>query len=239
MSTSAAFKLPKLTANTQEKLLLYAEKVLLAEQQMLASNKDHSILHYTLKNHTTHTRMQHYPKGDRIDKTTGAQYFYHCHREDYDQEEHGHFHCFIRYPNIPKNIKPTPLPDWDKYINNPMTHLIAIAMNRHGKPIRLFTVNRWVSSEIWYDAKHTESLLNQFKMTRNDDAYWKILDQWIEALLHLFAPQIIWLREARDKLIRNKNTIQSDTQSIYNNQEISELSTLSINLKEQIQWILG
>ncbi len=235
MPTSAAFKRPKLSTDAQKNLLVHAEKVLLAEQQML-STEGHNILHYTLQKQPNHAHMLHYPRGDRIDKQTGAQYFYHCHRENYTQEEHGHFHCFMRYPNIPKHIKPTALPDWDKYIKNPMTHLVAIAMNRYGKPIRLFTVNRWVSSEIWYDAKHTESLLKQFKMTLNDDKHWRILDQWIEALLHLFAPQIVWLNQARDARI--KNTKNANKQNILNNKAVSELSTLSINLEEHIHGIL-
>ncbi|MCH9690415.1 MAG: hypothetical protein K0U10_07180 [Gammaproteobacteria bacterium] len=236
MPTSAAFKRPPLTAHEKTQLLAHAEKALRAEQQMLGP-KGHNILHYTLKNHLKHAQITHYPKGDRIDKKTGAQYFYHCHRENYDLEEHGHFHCFMRYPNIPKHITPTPLSDWDKHIDNPMTHLIAIAMNRYGKPIRLFTVNRWVSSEIWYDAKHAKSLLNQFKMTLSDDAHWQVLDQWIEALLHLFTPQIIWLLKARDAFI--KQTTELHQKTIYNDKTLAELSTLPINLEEQIKWILN
>ncbi|MDX2346972.1 MAG: hypothetical protein QNK11_08900 [Legionella sp.] len=231
MPISAAFELPQITPHAREKLLIHAEKALRAEQEILAQ-PGHNILHYTLANQKKYIKNLHYPKGDRINHATGAQYFYHCHREDYEQEEHGHFHCFIRYLQIPKHIKPTPLSDWDKYINNPMTHLVAIAMNRHGKPIRLFTVNRWVTSEIWYDAKHTEALLTQFNFDENQNN-WKILDQWIEALLQLFTPQIIWLREARDALIKTY------PKNAYNNKKINELSTLSINLEEQIQWILG
>lgn len=230
METSAAFELPSLTIQAQKRYLVFAEKLLHAEQQMLTHEGQH-ILHYLLNGDEKHIHHQHYPKGDRIDKKSGAQYFYHCHRENYVNEEHGHFHCFIRYPNIPDVIKPSPLPDWDKYIRNPMTHLIAISMNRYGKPIRLFTVNRWVSSEIWYDASCTKSLINLFKMTLSDDAYWTILDQWIEALIHLFTPQIIWLRKARDALVAN-------TPAIYDNKDYAELSSLPINLEDQIRWTL-
>ncbi|MCH9717161.1 MAG: hypothetical protein K0U24_08965 [Gammaproteobacteria bacterium] len=236
MAVSAAFQLPRLTSRSQTQLLRYAEQMLRAEQQLLTSSGQ-NILHYTLENHTNYTTMTHYPHGDRIDKKTGAQYFYHCHRENYEQEEHGHFHCFIRCPNIPQHIRPTPLPDWNKHTDNPKTHLIAIGMNRYGKPIRLFTTNRWVSSEIWYDAKYTKPFLKQFKMTLNDSAYWQVLDRWIEALLQLFSPQIIWLREARDTLIEKK--LPKETQTIYNNKQLDELSTLPINLEKQIQWILG
>jgi hypothetical protein len=233
------FQQPSLTRTQKNKALLYAEQILRAEQQMIQPKKGHHLLHHTLEHAQNHLQKKHYPEGDRIDKTTGAQYFYHCHREDYAQEEHGHFHCFMRYAHIPKKIKPHPLPDWDKYIDNPMTHLIAIAMNRYGKPIRLFTVNRWVTSEIWYDSEHTQQLLSQFKFTLNNNAHWEILDQWVEGILHLFTPQIICLCKARDNFIKNKLITETNIKNIYTHQTLSELSTLPINLEQQIQWLLG
>lgn len=223
------FQYPTLTPAQKNQMLTYAEQTLRAAEHMLNPQKKHHLLHYTLLHHQHHRPQQHYPKGDRIDANTGAQYFYHCHGEARANEEHGHFHCFIRYAHIPKHIKPHPLPDWDKYIDNPMTHLVAIAINRYGKPIRLFTVNRWVSSEIWYDAIHTEQLLAQFKFTHNAHPHWSMLDQWIEGMLHLFAPQIIFLAKARDQMIKNR----------YTDQTLSELSTLPIDLEQQIQWLLA
>jgi hypothetical protein len=181
--------------------------------------------------------MNHYPKGDRIDHATGAQYFYHCHREDMDKEEHGHFHCFLRYKHIPKRRKPTPLADWDKYINNPMTHLVAIAMNRYGQPIRLFTVNRWVTSETWYDAHHIPSFLKKFKMSLTDDPYWQVLDQWVDGILKIFSPQIAWLHNQRDKIMV-KHALEHPHQNIYEDKTIEELSEISIDLKTQIQWLI-
>ena len=238
MSIPAVFELPTITATERARLLTHAEIMLRAEKQMLSRDGQH-ILHYTLQNNLNHTKKTHYPRGDRIDKKTGSQYFYHCHRENYTQEEHGHFHCFMRYPNIPKHIKPTPLPDWDKHINNPMTHLVAIAMSRYGKPIRLFTVNRWVSSEIWYDAEHTPQLLSQFKMTLTDSPYWQVLDQWIETLMHVFSPQITWLQRARDVYIKQKQVTEKSKHDVYHNKSISELSEIPINIEEQVQWLLG
>jgi hypothetical protein len=237
MSISGVFELPTITSTERERLLACAEIMLQAEKQMLSSDGQH-ILHYTLKNNPKHTKKIHYPRGDRIDKKTGAQYFYHCHRENYAEEEHGHFHCFMRYPNIPKHIKPSALPDWDKHIDNPMTHIIAISISRYGKPIRLFTVNRWVSSEIWYDAEHTPQLLSQFKMTLTDDPYWYVLDQWIEALIQVFSPQITWLQHARDAYVKQKQTTEKSEHAVYHNRAISELSEIPINIEKQVQWLL-
>ena len=181
--------------------------------------------------------MNHYPKGDRIDHGTGAQYFYHCHREDFDSMEHGHFHCFLRYKAIPTRIKPTRLPDWDKNIDNPMTHLVAIGMNCYGQPVRLFTVNRWITSEIWYDARHVPGFLKRFKMTLDDNPYWQVLDQWVEGILHLFAPQITWLHQQRDLAIEQLKK-ENPEQNAYENHAIEELSSIPIDLHSQVQWLL-
>lgn len=234
------FQLPQLSQNKRTKLLYHAKRALSAQQQMITTHGE-NIVHYTLEKKDKHLHMQHYPKGDRIDKKTGAQYFYHCHRENFDQFEHGHFHCFMRYPQIPKRIKPTPLKDWDKYIDNPMTHLVAISMSQFGDPIRLFTVNRWISSEIWYDSKHIHRNLSLFKMSLMDNPYWQVLDHWIESILNLFSPQIIWLHQQRDQRIEQLQTkwkASNEATSVYEDPNIEELSSIWIDMKTQIQWLL-
>ncbi len=236
MLTDTPFHLPSLTPWRKSKMLGYAEQVLTTQQQML-THTGKNILHHTLQKHRRHKRMEHYPKGDRIDQRTGAQYFYHCHRENKALGEHGHFHCFLRYKHIPKRIKPTPLADWKKNLDNPMTHLIAIAMDRYGQPIRLFTVNRWISSEIWYDAKHVPNFVKRFKMTLTDDPYWQTLDQWVEGMLHLFSPQIAWLHQKRDATIEHHKRLNPEM-NIYEAQHLEELSEISIDLKHQIQWVI-
>lgn len=121
------FRLPALTKYQKTKFLHYAQQVLEAQHHMMKQDVT-NIIQYTLEDKNRHQSMAHYPKGDRIDHDTGAQYFYHCHREHFETEEHGHFHCFLRYKAISKRIKPTPLPDWDKNLDNPMTHIVAIAI---------------------------------------------------------------------------------------------------------------
>lgn len=236
MSTDVSFEFPQLSSWRKARMLRYAQVMLQAQETILA-NTGQGILQYVLKDTETPEHMSHYPQGDRIDHKTGAQYFYHCHREDFYREEHGHFHCFLRYKQIPKHIKPADIADWDKHIDNPMTHLIAVAMNRFGEPIRLFTVNRWISEEIWYDAKHTPALINRFKMTLDDDPYWQVLDSWVDALLHLFAPQITWVLQKRDLFIKRQQLINPH-ENVYDDQRIEELSDVAINVKQQIQWVL-
>ena len=237
MATEPVFNLPTLTKWHKAKMLEHAETVLTTQQQML-STTGKNILHYSLEQKDHYISLDHYPKGDRIDRTSGAQYFYHCHRENLDQNEHGHFHCFMRYHQIPKRIKPKSLPDWKKNLDNPMTHLVAIAMDLYGQPIRLFTVNRWVTSEVVYDAQHIPYFIKRFKMTTNTDPYWQILDQWVQSLLHLFLPQIIWLNHQRD-IAMEKHCLRQPDKNSYEDRAIEELSEISIDLKNQIQWILN
>jgi len=237
MQNNSEFLLLKFFPWYKKRFLSYATQVLEAQQQMM-TDKGKNLLHYTLKKKRRHQQMSHYPKGDRIDRTTGAQYFYHCHREDLETTEHGHFHCFLRYKKIPKQIKPTRLDDWDRYIDNPMTHLVAIGMNQVGMPIRLFTVNRWVTSEVWYDAIHAPKFLKRFKMNLGDDPYWQVLDKWVEGMLQLYSPQISWLHQERDKLIQvHQERIPHE--NIYLNKELEELSFIDINLQKQIEWIIS
>ena len=237
MLVDTQFTLPTLSKWHKAKMLSYAENVLVTQQQMLTP-KGKNILHHTLQKQRRHKHMNHYPNGDRIDHQTGAQYFYHCHREDLEREEHGHFHCFLRYKHIPKQTKPTPLADWEKNLDNPMTHLVAISMSRYGQPIRLFTVNRWVTSEIWYDAHHVPNFIKRFKMTLTDDPYWQILDKWVDAMLHLFSPQIAWLHHQRDAVIAHHTSL-NPSNNVYEDDNIEELSEIRIDLNEQIQWIIG
>lgn len=237
MHSYSPFLLPELSKWQQKKFLSYATQILEAQQHMTSSSAA-NILQYVLKKNNKYERMTHYPKGDRIDRTTGAQYFYHCHRENYETTEHGHFHCFLRYKYIPKRVKPTALVDWDRYIDNPMTHLIAIGINQYGFPIRLFTVNRWVSCEVWYDALHAPYFIKRYKMTLNDDPYWQILDSWIEGMLHLFAPQIAWLHQERDHAIQRYQA-EHPLENPYLNESLEELSSIDIDIKEQVEWVLG
>lgn len=237
MDLNSEFVLPELSQWHKKNYLNHASQLLHMQQQM-STAKGHNILHYTLNGLGRHERMSHYPQGDRIDKTTGAQYFYHCHRENHDRFEHGHFHCFLRYKQIPKTIKPAALDDWDHYIDSPMTHLIAIGMNQFGQPIRLFTVNRWVTSEIWYSAEHAPKLIKRYKMTLDDNHYWCILDKWVEAMLHLFAPQISWLHQQRDRAIQVHQQ-NNPGQNVYMDYEYEELSSIDVDLKKQIEWIVG
>ena len=106
--------------------------------------------------------MDHYPNGDAYDPETHSQYYYHSHRDD----EHGHFHTFLRENGMPKGVAPIEQSEapFMGERDDTLSHLIAISMNRAGYPIRLFTTNRWVGAEHWYEAEDVITMLDSFMM---------------------------------------------------------------------------
>jgi hypothetical protein len=130
----------------------------------------------------------HYPRGDVYDAETRAQYYYHAHAADRVDREHGHFHTFLR-PAGPSAAA----------ADGGLVHLIAIAMDGHGSPFRLFTTNRWVTGETWRPADAVIGLLDGFVI---DQAYPSLaVNIWIAAMIRLYRPEIEELLWARDRVI--------------------------------------
>ncbi len=161
---------------------------------------------------------QHYPEGEVYDPASHAQYFYHRHPGPSricpaEPAEHGHFHLFLRGEGIPAGITPQLLPEL-AVANAPVPrqsaprkrggrdevcHLAAVAVDRRGEPIRLFTTNRWVTGETWYRADDVVRMLDRFGV--RGDRPSAPLNRWISALVCLFQPEIAALLRRRDKAI--------------------------------------
>ncbi len=230
------FHLPELSAYKRKQLTGWAMQALEAQQALQAQGGVHQLM----LRHADAAQFianAHYPKGDRIDYASGAQYFYHCHREDMDIEEHGHFHCFIRRAGWPKSWRLADIPEADKYLNNPMTHVVAIGLNRVGQPIRLFMVNRWVSKECWFDADKMRRLLPRYRLAITKDPHWQVVDCWVEGLIQLFAPQISWLYDARDREMARR-VAADPAGDPYHDRQIEEIAALPISLEAQVGWLM-
>jgi len=131
---------------------------------------------------------EHFPPGDVYDPQSGAQWFYHCHpaEEGPDGEgpaEHGHFHCFVR-PGGPEG---------------PIHHLAAFGVDRDGRLLRIFTVNRWVVDDHWADAEATVALLPRFDMQMPRPSY--LVNRWLTALVVAYEPEIAALIRERDRVL--------------------------------------
>jgi hypothetical protein len=184
----------------------------------------------------------HLPKGDVYDRETHAQYYYHAHAADQRfKGEHGHFHTFLRPKGMPADVKPAAIPGAtlpeDK--NNHLSHLVAVSMNPPGFAFRLFTVNRWVTGEVWYKANQVKRMLDLFVIDHTWPS-WPV-NRWISAMIPLFKPQILALIEARDRTIERwvAEVSDSDTphETVFEDREREVTSYLYIDVERQVKAI--
>ncbi len=147
--------------------------------------------------------QEHYPAGDVFDPESGAQYYYHAHRGD--PREHGHFHVFMRPHHLPERFEP--LRHARPGMKLPcgpggsaaLAHIVAIGMDNYGLPVRLFTVNRWVTDETWFAARDVIAMLDRFQVSH---AYPSgQVNTWLTNLLRLFQPEIAELIRRRDAAV--------------------------------------
>lgn len=144
--------------------------------------------------------LSHYPPGDVYDAEFHAQYYFHAHPPvSQPAGEVGHFHTFLRPFGMPDGISPLadarPAPDPDG--NSALSHLIGIAVDALGRPVRLFTTNRWVTGETWYDAPSVSRMLDGFLIDHARPS-WP-LNRWLTALVRLYRQPILDLLRERDE----------------------------------------
>lgn len=212
------------------------EEMVTAGQEVLEChrvlNKGKSnIVAELLRGQGTFYQMDHYPKGDVYDNETHSQYYYHSHRE----QEHGHFHTFVREEGMPEGILPVTDQSDAPYFNDrddKICHLICVSMDRNGLPLGLFTTNRWVTAENWYSADDVIKLLDHFNMDLSYPS-WPA-NRWITAMLKLYRPQIEILVRQRDENIAKRQVDHPDT-DVFEDREFEITSIADINLSEDIQ----
>lgn len=186
-----------------------------------------------LRGEGTFYEWDHYPEGDIYDNETHAQYYYHAHREG----EHGHFHTFLRKKGMKADVTPVPYDgdaDWPTAEDEVICHLIAISMDGSGFPIGLFTTNRWVTGENWYDKADVIEMLDGFVIDHSTPS-WPV-NRWLSAMLVLFRPQIEQLIIARDAKVAEWQAANPD-KDVFEEQELEVTSTLDIQVEDQIRAI--
>lgn len=192
---------------------------------------------------------RHYPDGEVYDPQSHAQYFFHAHpRKGPPAPECGHFHTFLRAEGMPAGIAPLLLPELavaeaaapppqaaplKRGRRDEVSHLIAIAVDGRGEPIRLFTTNRWVTGETWYRAEDVIRMLDCFEIA--EAAPSAALNRWIGAVIRLFHPQIAALLRARDETVmawrrRRRAPVFEDTR-------LEVTSGLDIELDAQLAFV--
>ena len=195
------------------------------------------------------SEWRHYPDGEVYDPKSHAQYFYHTHPvKGRPLREHGHFHTFLRAEGMPVGAAPLILPEIavadmpalppqappiKRGTREEVSHLVAIAVDCRGEPIRLFTTNRWVTGETWYRADDVVRMLDRFAITEVEPS--ETLNRWVAAMLRLFRPQIAALLRMRDETVmawrRRRRT------HVFEDPALEITSSLDIGLDAQLAFL--
>jgi hypothetical protein len=223
--------LTKLSRSRLQAMAAAGREVALCHE-VLARTGD-NIVGELLRHQGTFYEWNHYPAGDVYDRQTHAQYYYHAHPQTQRSGEHGHFHTFLRGNGMPERVGPVPLPDLvvPENRNDILCHLIAISMDRHGLPIRLFTTNRWVTGETWFAAADVRSLLARFEIGHAQPS-WPA-NRWVGAMIRLFRPQIEALVDERDRRI-TAWTDEHRPDNVYEDRALEITSMLDISVEAQV-----
>ena len=160
---------------------------------------------------------KHYPSKDLRDKTTSCEIYYHTHGlSEQVPGEHGHFHVFKR-----------DLIDPSKFI-----HLIGIAINHQGLPVRLFTTNQWVTGERWASAMLVAKELMKFDL--QVQGRLAPIGRWVSGVVKLFQPEIVRLLKLRDQRVNQLMKKCGTKRKVIENRNFHVLSELKINFLEKI-----
>lgn len=198
---------------------------------------------------------RHYPAGDVYDPATHAQYFYHAHppQPGAAADEHGHFHAFLRAGGLKPGVRPLVMPELAiaghpaspaqaapsapapaGEPDAPWIHLVAVAMDRAGRPLRLFTTNRWVTGETWYAAADIAASLDRFVI---DGEQASPLDHWLTAIVGLFRPTIARLLAERDAAVMDFRRRRRGKVHVLEDRRLEITSAAAIDVDAEIRRI--
>jgi hypothetical protein len=134
---------------------------------------------------------------------------------------------------MPKGVKPAAIPGLapPADANAALSHLVAIGMNRFGRPVSLFTTNRWVTDETWYRAGDVIRMLDFFEVDLAHPS-WPV-NRWISAMIPLFRPQIESLLKRRDEAVAAWQKKKSHVNA-YEDRALNIASEMAIDVERQI-----
>jgi Domain of unknown function (DUF6969) len=170
--------------------------------------------------------------------------------------EHGHFHTFLRARGMPPGVRPLVMPEL-AIADNPAapktplepsapqnaegeepdawSHLVAIAMDGGGKPLRFFTTNRWVTGETWYPAGDVAAMLDRFAIAPAPPT--PLLNRWVTAMIGLYKPQLADLLAKRDAAVMDWRRRRRAKVHVFEDRRLEVTATVEIDLERQIDLI--
>lgn len=208
----------------------------IVECHRVLSKTEDNLVGELLKGVETFFEWNHYPDGDVYDQVTHSQYYYHAHPPEERSNEHGHFHTFLRPDGMPEGVKPAPVADYapPEDPDDALSHLIAISMDSAGLPIKMFTTNRWVTGEIWYNAANVKMMLPCFEMDHAQPS-WPV-NIWLTSMLVLFRPQIQTLIDARDEVV-DAWAMSHPEENVYEDRNLEVTTEILIDVDSQINLV--
>jgi hypothetical protein len=192
---------------------------------------------------------RHYPDGDVYDPSSHAQYFYHRHPATGSGAEkpveHGHFHLFLRAEGMPRGMTPLLLPEAaiafaqtppqaapsKRGAHDEVSHLVAIALDKSGEAVRLFTTNRWVTGETWYRAEDVIRVLDRFSLDGAEPA--SVVNRWIAAIIRLYQPEIAMLLRKRDEAVMDPRRRRRKV-DVFEDPKLEITSSLAIDVDARL-----
>jgi hypothetical protein len=193
---------------------------------------------------------RHYPDGDVYDPSSHSQYFYHRHPTVADapgeeMAEHGHFHLFLRAEGMPRGVAPLLLPEAaiafaqtkpqaapsKRGERDEVSHLVAIALDRGGEAVRLFTTNRWVTGETWYRADDVIRMVDRFSLDAAEPA--GVVSRWMVAIVRLYQPEIAMLLRDRDKMVVDPRRRRRKV-DVFEDPKLEITSSLAIDVEARL-----
>ena len=134
---------------------------------------------------------------------------------------------------MPKDCRPVDRPEAE-YLKDEsviMCHLVAISMDEHGIPTRLFTTNRWLTDDYWYRAKDIWAMLDDFSIEQAKPS-WPV-NRWVTAMVRLFRPQIEQILLERDALVA-KLLKKQWQEELFEDRDRGILTEMEISVDDQM-----
>ena len=177
----------------------------------------------------------HFPRGDVFDPATHSQYYYHAHpAHERAAGEHGHFHTFVRPKRLYPQIDPAVTAEKTDGQAAWIAHLIGLSTDALGRPIRLFTTNRWVTDEVWYNGDDVIRMIDRFDITVDSPS--RELNRWLTCMVRMFRPQIVDLIHERDARLVGYRAAHPQ-RDVFEDRELQVISEIPVDLLEQLSAI--
>jgi hypothetical protein len=202
----------------QDQSTLYMAAQEIITVQTSYAKKGISLAQAALCGSKNYVEWQHYPKNDLVDSDSGYEFYYHSHSsEEMPSGEHGHFHLFKRDQNHLEKFH----------------HLIGIALDGKGLPVRIFTTNQWVTGESMAKAPMVLKYLKEFNFSTKGKA--SPVAMWISSFVKLFYCEMEKLILKRDQKIdqlsikmgKRSKAFESKRHSVITQRKIDLLKCLS------------